>query len=66
MITTKELRALKIHASDQRKMHKRDERKQKRLQRRCFFTRPWGHEYVWLLNEADLKERRCIACGKHF
>lgn len=42
-------------ARDQRKAHRKAVREQERQERRCFFMRPFGHEYVGGI---------CIECGK--
>lgn len=45
----------KIAARDQRKARKRAFREQRRRERRCFFVRPFGHEYV---------DGACVECGR--
>lgn len=45
----------KVAARDQRKAHRKALREQRRRERRCFFMRPFGHEYVG---------RSCIECGR--
>ena len=47
-------------ARDKRKGRARDYKQIRRLQRKCFWTWPWGHEYV-----TKDGATRCVGCRKY-
>lgn len=60
----RDLRARKLAARDQRRLEQRDRKQQRRMERRCWRTRPLGHEYVDMVNENGTTSKCCVACGK--
>lgn len=51
---------------DQRKAETRAAREQRKRQRRCWWTRPFGHEYVELADEDGREHKVCVSCEKPY
>ena len=54
------VRAAKMARRDQIKAERKDRRRRRREQIRCFFTRPFGHAYLYRKDGS----RECVGCPK--
>lgn len=54
----------KIEAHIQQRSEKRERKEKRRKQRKCFWTKPLGHKYIYKGAPTFLNE--CVGCGKTY
>ena len=57
--------AVKLAHRDQRRAARKADREQRRIERRCFWTRPFRHAFIEVeTREGMIPDLVCVSCGK--